>query len=98
MKKVIELKDGFVTDIRDNFDVVTGICPTCDFDTEYISEIIFYIYNNDKDIIERFEMRSENLYAFEFSMAEIFKLIIDNLEKFPEMTIKEFKQFMEKIY
>jgi hypothetical protein len=98
MRKLITLKDGFVTDIKDNFDVITGGCPTCGLDIEYISEITFDIYHNDKDITEYFEMRSEDFRGFEFSVAEILKLIVDNLENFHEMTIEEFKQLMEKIY
>lgn len=97
MKKVlIALKDGYVTDIKDNFDVITGGCPTCGLDEEYISEIQFDIYHNDTNTIEYFEIKSTGYYNFDFSIGDIIKLILNNLDKFSETSIAEFKVFMEE--
>lgn len=97
MKKVlITLKDGYVQNIKDSFNMRLTGCPTCGLDEEYVSEIEFSIYHNDKNIIEYFELKETSYYDFHFSIGETIRLIVDNLDKFPEMTIKEFKEFMEK--
>lgn len=95
-KKLVILKDGYIEDIKDDYDVVTGGCPTCGLDEEYISNIQFNICHNNTQHIECFEIESLDYCKFSFSVADIIKLILNNLNNFSEMTIKEFKIFMEE--
>lgn len=95
-KKLLELKDGYISEIKDGFDVYeSGSCPTCGFETMYVSEISFDIYdnfNNHKEIV----VMCENYDSYEFTVSDLIKIFINNIDNIKEMTILEFEEWIRK--
>ena len=92
-KKLLELKDGNIYDIEDEFDhYVTG-CPTCGLDDEYISNITFKGKFNEE--LKSININSCGLLDFEFTAADILKLLLNNIAEIKNMTHIEFERWLE---
>lgn len=93
-KVLLKLKNGYISDIDDDFDKTSGGCPTCGLDEEYISKIKFKIHDTD-DTYEWFEVTSCDYLGFSFSVADIIKLLIFNIDEISNMDIVRFKNWIE---
>lgn len=93
MKKLIILKNGFISDIRDDFDSSESYsgCPTCGWDYKYISEIEFFIYENGNLDSEWYKISSSSSCDFVFSVSDILKIFIEHMEDMKNMEVQEFK-------
>ena len=91
--KLLELKDGYIYDIEDEFDrYVTG-CPTCGLDDEYISSITFKgKFNGEFKFIN---INSSGFLEFEFTVSDILKLLLNNIAEIKNMTHIEFERWLE---
>ena len=93
MKKLLELKDGYIYDIEDEFDrYVTG-CPTCGLDDEYINSITFKGKFNEE--LKSININSSGFLEFEFTVSDILKLLLNNIAEIKNMTHIEFERWLE---
>lgn len=92
-RKLIKLKDGYVFNIRDDFDhLVTG-CPTCGLDDEYITNITFDIITNDnRDICAN--IFKCGYWRFEITVSDILILLLNNTDEMKEVCCEEFEQWL----
>lgn len=91
---LIQLKDGYVYDIDDDFDHIISGCPTCGLDDEYISEITFKVITekgNSMDI----EVSSFGYWKFEITVADILKLLLVNIDNMKNMSCSEFETWLK---
>lgn len=89
-KCLIQLKDGYVCDIEDNFDHLVSGCPTCGLDDEYISEITFKVITERGYSID-IEINYVSYWKFEVSVSDVLKLLLSNIDNMKNMTYKEFE-------
>lgn len=93
MKKLLELKDGYIYNIEDGFDhCVTG-CPTCGLDDEYISSITFE--GNFDGTPKSIVIKTVGFFEYEFTVADVLKLLLNNIPEIRNMTHVEFKGWLE---
>ena len=90
MTEIIKLKDDAVTSIDTNHWSIGG-CPTCDWGSDYCTEIEIYFKNHPRIIFERHKMY---YYDEDFSVGYFIKLFCTNYEKFADMTASEFVDFI----
>lgn len=88
--EIIKLVDDAVINIYTDHDYISG-CPTCDYGSDYCTEVIIAFNNHKRIIIERHQM-----YDFDedFSIGYFIKLFCSNNEKFASMTADEFIEFI----
>lgn len=92
-RKLIQLKDGYVFNVRDDFDhLVTG-CPTCGLDDEYITDITFDMITNDDRIIYA-NVKEIGYWRFEITISDILILLLSNIEEMKEVRCEEFEQYL----
>lgn len=92
-KKLLELKDGYIYNIEDDFDhCVTG-CPTCGLDDEYISSITFEGKFNGE--LKSISIKTVGYFEYEFSVADVLRLLLNNISEIKNMTYIEFENWLE---
>lgn len=93
---IITLKDAIVTSIDYDQEFTPGQCDTCDYGNEYVQDITIDIYKPDFTY-ESIEITFENSFRFPVNVAKLIQMLIKNLDVFKEMTVAEFKTFMESL-
>lgn len=93
---IITLKDAVVTSIDYDQDFTPGQCDTCDYGDEYVQNITIDVYKPDFEY-ESVEITFENSSSFSINVAKLIQMLIKNLDVFKEMTLVEFKTFMESL-
>ena len=93
---IITLKDAVVTSIDYDQDFTPGHCDTCNYGDEYIQNITIDVYKPDFKY-ESIEITFENEFHFSINVAKLIQMLIKNLDVFKEMTLVEFKTFMESL-
>lgn len=93
MKKLIQLKDGYVFNIRDDFDHLVSGCPTCGLDDEYITDITFDIITNDDRTISA-NILQYGYWKFEVTVSDILILLLNNTEEIKGIHCEEFEQWL----
>ena len=88
--EIIKLADDVVTAIDTDHSYISG-CPTCDYGSDYCTQIEIE-FNIHKGI--RFERHQMYNYDEDFSIGYFIKLFCGNYEKFVTMTADEFVEFI----
>lgn len=92
-KRLLDLKDGYIYDIEDDFEHCVTECPTCGLDDEYTSSITFKgEFNGESKSIE---ISSFGFSGFKFTAADILKLLLNNIAEIKNMTHIEFEKWLE---
>lgn len=94
MAEIIRLKDDVITSIdTDHWSV--GGCPTCDYGSDYCTQVDIYFKNHPRIGFARHKMY---YYDEDFSVGYFIQLFCNNFDKFVDMTADEFVNFItEKI-
>lgn len=93
MTELIKLLDGKVVDIEINKGKTLPSCDTCDYGSEYIREITVKFEDHKKtvEILNEYELPT-------YSMANVFKLLFNNFERFESITKEKFfEEFVKDI-
>lgn len=90
MTEIIKLKDDAITNIDTGHWSIHG-CPTCDYGSDYCTEIKIYFKNYPSITFERHKMYE---YDEDFSVGYFIKLFCINCDKFADMTASEFIDFI----
>lgn len=93
MKKLLELKDGYIYNIEDGFDHCVMGCPTCGLDDEYISSITFE--GEFDGISKSITIKAEGFLEYEFTAADVLKLLLNNIPEIKNMTHVEFENWLK---
>lgn len=84
---LIQLKDDNIIDVL-IYDSENRTCDTCDYDLTYLSEVEFV--TPTRIISVHFTNTDE-----EMSHGRLIALLVNNLDKFRQMTCEEFKEFLQ---
>ena len=93
---IITLKNAVVTAINYDQEFNPGYCDTSNYGDEYIQNITVDIYKPGYKY-ESVEITFENSSSFSINVAKLIQMLIKNLDVFKEMTLVEFKTFMESL-
>lgn len=88
MFRLIELKNGFVTNIVYDEDYSRG-CETCDFGSSYINEVTFIF---DCGLRTRIDIK--NMYEYALNEGVLMKILLNNTSYFKDYYKKDFKKNM----
>lgn len=80
---LIKMLDGGLVNYEDDFHYYPG-CPTCDFESEYITEIDITLTNYTIHI------ETNKMYSYAVSEGEMIKLFLSEYNTIQTMTEKEF--------
>ncbi len=92
MKRLLELKDGYIYDIKDDFDHIIDGCETCGLDNEYVSSITFI--GRFKEEIKSIKISTVGYNDYEFTVADVLKLLLNNINEIANMTHLEFEKWL----
>lgn len=75
-KMMIELTDGGIIDIETDKDYIAG-CPTCDYDSEYINDIIIKT--------TKFKAMFKISQMYDYVYSDLLKTILSNIDEIKNM-------------
>lgn len=87
---LLQMKNGGIVKIEDDYDYYAG-CDTCDYGSQYISELRI-IFTNNKQLI----IKTTNEYTFAISQLNIMEIFLYNYTDIMEMTIEYFVSWIKK--
>ena len=90
---LLKLKDAVVTDIKTDSDYSSGYCDTCDIGEEYISIVNFTF----EDQTQNFVVEYVSSLIEPINHSEFIRMILNNIDRFEQMTLEEFKIFFEDL-
>ena len=90
---LLKLKDAVVTDIKTDSDYSPGYCDTCDIGEEYISIVNFTL----EDQTQNFVVEYVSSLIEPINHSEFIRMILNNIDRFEQMTLEEFKIFFEDL-
>lgn len=91
MEMLIKMVDGGLVNYDDDYDSYAG-CPTCDYGSEYISEINITLTHY------KIHVRTNQMYEYVIFEGQMMKLFLTEYDRIQTMTEKEFVDwFKEKL-
>ena len=87
---LIPMKDGGLIDIKEDSYCTDEGCPTCGYDSKYISDLTLEL--------EGFKLNIEmlDMYSAPCSQQDLMKMLCGNIDKIKNMTQNEFIDFIKE--
>ena len=85
---LLKMVDGGLIDYEDDCYSYSG-CPTCDYGSEYITEINITLKNY------KIFIKTNQMYEYIFSESDMMKLLLCNYEAIQILTEKEFIEWLK---
>lgn len=85
---LLKLKDGRIERFKDD-SYHYGGCPTCDYGSEYITEVDITLTKY------KIHIETNQMYNYALSVGDMMRILLGNVDEIREMTEQEFTVWLE---